>query len=142
MSGLAMIMCGCAHRAVVNGPPPPEATKIVRIDVSGKYFRNSAPHAITDPAVIAAIASSRWFAAGRWEIHGGPLPADPNYVIEFQGAQGRLARYASSPISCLWISCPDWIGVEGPDGQRLIRRLGEDSYMSFVATLLKGYGRK
>ena len=142
MSGVAIVACGCAHRVVVNGPPSPDATKVVRIDVSGSYFRNSAPHAITDPAAIAAIASSRWFAAGGWQLHGGPLTGDPNYVIEFQSAQGRLARYTSSPISCLWMSCPGWIGFEGPDGQRLIRRLGEASYMSFVATLLKGYGRK
>jgi len=142
MSAFAMIVYGCAHRAVVVGPPPPEAPKIVRIDVSGNYFRNSAPHAIADPAVVAAIATSRWFAAGQWEIHDGPLPTDPYYVIEFQGTQGRLARYTSSPIRCLWISCPGWIGFEEPDGQRLIRRLGEGSYMSFVTTLLKGYGRQ
>src|SRR5262249_4013376 len=85
-SGLAMIVCGCAHRAVAVGPSPPEATRIVRIDISGNYFRDSAPHAIADPALIAAIATSRWFAAGQWEIHDEPLPANPHYVIEFQGA--------------------------------------------------------
>ena len=142
MLGFSIITSGCAHRPVVNGPPPPEATKVVRISVSGSYFRDSVPHEITDPAVIAEVAGARWFAAGPWEIHNGPLPANPSYMIEFQSSHGRLAKYTVSSVGCLWISCPGWVGFETSDGQPLIRRLSEDSYMSLVFTLLKGYERK
>jgi hypothetical protein len=112
------------------------------MELSGKYFENSGSREISDREIIATIAESKWLSRGPWEVHDGPLPAEPHYVIELYGAEGRLATYKSAPIGCFWISCPGWIGFESADGTPLVRHLGEGAYLTFASLLLKAYGPK
>jgi hypothetical protein len=141
---LCLLLFGsaCAQRHFVQGPTPPQAVDVVRIRVSGSYVEQfGKDYIITDPTLINTLVNSRWFAADGWETSPEPLASDPQYIIQFEGTQGVLATYKSSPIFCLWISCPGWIGIERPDSSPLIRSMGEDAYLTFVHRLLRDFDR-